>query len=130
MNNPYRDFADFLNTGWGKRATQYLKEGATLKVLIGEKLFSLSKKQGKMEMSAGVPENYAVLLEMSSPAIEYLCDSKTEDEAQERLGQLIHSPTPERYARMKIEGDYTEKGRLDFYWNGFVFWARRMRFVN
>jgi hypothetical protein len=130
MGNSYENFENFLNTGWGKKATKYLKEGATFKILIDEKPFSLSKREGKMTMSPGTPANYVVLLEMSSSGIEYLCDAKTEDEAQERLGQLIHSPIPERYARMKVEVEPTEKGRLDFYWNGFVFWARRMRFVD
>jgi len=130
MEKVWKSFEDFLNTGWGRRATQYLKEGATFKVLGDKEIFTLSKHEGKMEMSPGVPKNYEVLLEISSPAVEYLCDAKTEDEAQERLGQLIYHFTPERYARMKIQVEPTEKGRIDFYWKGFYFWARRIGFVS
>jgi hypothetical protein len=123
-------FEDFLNKGWGKRATRYLKNGATFKVLIDSEPFSLSKSEGKMVMSPGIPKDYDVLLEISSPAIGYLCGAKTEDEAQERLGQLIYRPAEEKYARMKIEVKPTEKGRIDFYWQGFFFWARRMGFMS
>jgi hypothetical protein len=130
MENGIQGLESFLNTGWGKRATRYLKEGATFKVLIDKEAFSLSKYEGKMEMSPGIPKDYMVLLEISSPAIEYLCGAKTEDEAQERLGQLIYHPSGEKYARMKIEVKPTEKGRIDFYWQGFFFWARRMGFVS
>jgi hypothetical protein len=130
MNNDIEVLKNFLNTGWGKRATQYLKEGATFKVLVDKEPFSLSKRGGEMEMVTGVPKRYDVLLEISSSAIEYLPGAKTEEEAQERLSQLIYHSTPERYARMKIEVEPTEKARIDFYWQGFFFWARRMGFVS
>jgi len=130
MNNDIEALKNFLNTGWGKRATQYLKEGATFKVLVDKEPFSLSKRGGEMEMGAGVPKRYDVLLEISSSAIEYLPGAKTEEEAQERLSQLIYHSTPERYARMRIEVEPTEKARIDFYWQGFFFWARRMGFVS
>jgi hypothetical protein len=129
MDNNIETFEDFLNTGWGKRATQYLKEGATFKVLVDKEPFSLSKHEGKMEMGGGAPKRYDVLLEISSSAIDYLDGAKTQEEAQERLDQLIYHSTPERYARMKIEVEPTEKARIDFYWQGFFFWARRMGFV-
>jgi hypothetical protein len=130
MNNDIEALKNFLNTGWGKRATQYLKEGATFKVLVDKEPFSLSKRGGEMEMGTGVPKRYDVLLEISSSAIEYLPGAKTEEEAQERLSQLIYHSTPERYARMRIEVEPTEKARIDFYWQGFFFWARRMGFVS
>ena len=130
MNNDIEVLKNFLNTGWGKRATQYLKEGATFKVLVDKEPFSLSKRGGEMEMGTGVPKRYDVLLEISSSAIEYLPGAKTEEEAQERLSQLIYHSTPERYARMRIEVEPTEKARIDFYWQGFFFWARRMGFVS
>jgi hypothetical protein len=130
MNNDIEVLKNFLNTGWGKRATQYLKEGATFKVLVDKEPFSLSKRGGEMEMVTGVPKRYDVLLEISSSAIEYLPGAKTEEEAQERLSQLIYHSTPERYARMRIEVEPTEKARIDFYWQGFFFWARRMGFVS
>jgi len=130
MQNGIKRLEAFLNTGWGKRATQYLKEGATFKVLIDKEPFSLSKHEGKMESGPGIPKHYDVLLEISSSAIEHLCGAKTEEEAQERLSQLIYHFTPERYARMKIEVEPTEKARIDFYWQGFFFWARRMGFVS
>jgi len=121
---------NFLNTGWGKRATQYLREGATFKLLVDKRPFSLSKREGKMEIGEGVPEHHDVLFEISSSAIEYLDGAKTQEEAQERLDQLIYHSTPEKYARVKIEAEPTEKGRVDFYWRGFFFWARRMGFVS
>ena len=130
MDKNIETLEDFLNTGWGKRATQYLKEGATFKVLVDKEPFSLSKRGGKMEMGEGAPKRYDVLLEISSLAIEYLDGAKTQEEAQERLDQLIYHSTPERYVRMKIEVEPTEKGRIDFYWQGFFFWARRMGFVS
>jgi hypothetical protein len=120
----------FLNTGWGKRATQYLREGATFKLLVDKRPFSLSKQEGKMEIGEGVPKRHDVLFEISSSAIEYLNGAKTQEEAQERLDQLIYHPTPERYARIKMEVEPTEKARIDFYWQGFFFWARRMGFVS
>jgi hypothetical protein len=129
MGNVLKGLQDFLNTGWGKGATRFLKEEAVLKVLVDKEPFSLSKRGDKMEMNPGIPANYSVLLEISSPAIEYLVDSKTEDEAHERLSELIQHPSQERYARMRIEVEPTEKGRIDFYWQGFFFWARRLGFV-
>jgi hypothetical protein len=130
MESTLTGFKDYLNTGWGKRATHLLREGATIKVLVDKSPFFLSKHEGKMEMTPGDPKSYGVLLEVSSAAIEDLCSAKAEADAQERLEQLIYHPTPERYARMKIEVEPTEKGRIDFYYNGYFFWARRMRFVN
>jgi len=129
MRNVVKGLEDFLNTGWGKEATKFLREGAVLKILVDQEPFSLTKKEDEMEMTPGIPENYSVLLEISSPAIEYLFGSKTEDEAHERLRELIYHPGREKYARMRIEVDPTEKGRIDFYWQGFFFWARRLGFV-
>ena len=129
MRNDLKLLEDFLNTGWGKGATKFLREGAALKVLVDKEPFSLSKRGDEMEFNPGIPENYGVLLEISSRAIEYLSGSKTEDEAHDRLRELIYHPGQEKYARMRIEADPTEKGRIDFYWQGFFFWARRLGFV-
>ena len=129
VRNLLKGLEDFLNTGWGKEATKFLREGAVLKILVDQEPFSLTKREDKMEMTPGIPENYSVLLEISSPAIEYLSGSKTEDEAHERLRELIYHPDQEKYARIRIEVDPTEKGRIDFYWQGFFFWARRLGFV-
>jgi len=129
MNNNVENILNFLNTGLGKRATRYLHDGATFKVLIDKEPFSLSKHEGKMEMGMGSPKCYDIVLEISSLGIEYLCEAKTDDDSQERLNQLIYHSTPEMYARIKIEIGNTEKDRIDFYWKGFFFWARRMGFV-
>ena len=129
MENVWKTFEDFLSTGWGKVATQHLREGAIFKVLVDKDSFSLSILEGKMKMSPEVPKHHDILLEISSPAIEYLSSAKTENDVQERLGQLIYHPTPEKYARMKIEVEPTEKGRIDFFWKGYFLWARRMRFL-
>jgi hypothetical protein len=119
---------DYFTTGWGKNAVRYLKNGATIKVVIDTAPFSLSKHDGKIEVSEGAPKNHDVLFEISSSAIDYLCNAGTEDEAHDRLSQLAHHPTAERYSRMKIEVQPTEKGRIDFFWKGYFFWARRMEF--
>ena len=129
MGNVLRRLEDFLNTGWGKGATKFLREGAVLKDVVDLEPFSLTKREDQMEMTPGIPEKYSVLLEISSSAVEYLSGSKTEDEAHERLRELIFHPGQEKYARMRIEVDPTEKGRIDFYWQGFFFWARRLGFV-
>jgi hypothetical protein len=119
---------DYFATGWGKNAVRYLKNGATIKVVIDTAPFSLSKRDGKIEVSQGAPKSHDVLFEISSSAIDYLCDAGTEDEAHERLALFAHHPTAERYSRMKIEVQPTERGRIDFFWMGYFFWARRMEF--
>ncbi len=130
MKTHIESLRDFLNAGWGKRATQYLKEGATFKVLVDGEPFSLSKEGGRMETAPGAPQRYDALLEISSPAIEYVCAAETQEDAQECLDQLIYHPTPEQYARLKFEVEPTEKARIDFYWQGYFFWARRMGFAS
>jgi hypothetical protein len=130
MKNASMSFLEYLNAGWGKRATGFLKEGANFKLLIDEGSFSLSKNEGKMEINAGAPKHYDILLETTSPAIKYLCDAKTEEDAHERLHRLIARPTPEKYSRMTIQREVTEKGKTEFWRKGYYFWARRMEFVS
>ena len=130
MGDASKIFVDFLNTGYGKKATRLLKDGATFKVFIDKEPFTLAKRGGEMEMSPGVPNGYGILLEMSASALEYLQDAKTEDDAHDRLDELIYSPTPERYARMKIGTEPREKGGISFYFQGFYLWARRMGFAS
>ncbi len=120
---------EFFSKGWGKNAARYLKDGAAIKVLIDAAPFSLSKREGMIDITQGVPKSHDVLFEISSSAVEYICEAETEDEVHRRLAQLAHHPTPERYARMKIDVEPTEKGRIDFYWKGYFFWARRMELV-
>ena len=129
MEKVWKSLEGFLSTGWGKVATQHLREGAKFKVLVDKEPFSLSILEGKMKMSPGAPKNHDILLEISSPAIEYLSSAKTENDVQECLAELIYHPTPEKYARMKIEVEPTEKGRIEFFWKGYFLWARRMRFL-
>ena len=119
---------NYFTNGWGKNAVRYLKDGASIKVLIDKAPFSLSKREGTIEVSPGAPKSHDVLFEISSSAIDYMCDADTEDEVHNRLTQLAHHPTPERFSRMKIEVEPTEKGRIAFYWKGYFFWARRMGF--
>lgn len=130
MNNHVKGIETFLNSGWGKRATQYLKDGATFKLIIDKETYSLLKGGGKMQAIPGAPENYDVVFEISSSAVKYLQEAKDEDDAHKRLGELIYHPTQDKYARMKIEAEPTEKGRIAFYWKGFFFWARRMGFAS
>jgi hypothetical protein len=128
---PYiENLRQFFNTGWGKRATQYLQEGATFKLLVDAKPFSFSKREGQMEIAPGLPEKYDVLFEISSSAVDYLKAASSQDEAQERLAQVIHHATSDRYARIHVEVEPTEKARIGFYWQGFFFWARRMGFAS
>ncbi len=121
---------DFFTTGWGKNAARYLKNGATIKVLIDTTPYSLSKQEGTIQVSQGVPKSHDLLFEISSSGIEYVCEAETEDEVHQRLAELVHHPAPERYARMEIHVEPTEKGRIDFYWKGYFFWARRMELVS
>ena len=113
MEAALNDFLEFLNNGWGKKATRYLKPGATFKVMVDENPYSLSKDDGKMELNPGSPERYDILLEISSSAIEYFCKAETEEEAHERLREIMHlGPTPEKYFRMTVENDRSpERGR-------------------
>jgi hypothetical protein len=130
MVDPIENLRDYLNAGWGKRATKYLREGATIKLFVDQKTFSLSKREGRMEIDEGPSDRYGVVFEISSSAIAYLNGAKTQEEAQERLSHVIYGATSERYARIKFEVEPTEKARVDFYWQGFFFWARRMGFVS
>ena len=129
MNNSENKLMDFLNEGFGQRASQYLKDGASFRLVIGEQVFSLAKSEGKMILDEGEPKDYDVLLEYSPAAIDYLSDAGSVEDSMERLGEVAHSPTTERYGRMRIEMEPTEKSRVDFYWKGYFFWARRMAFV-
>ncbi len=129
MEKGERKLRDFFTTGWGRNAARYLKNGATIKVLIDGNPFSISKVEGTIEVSPGDPKNHGILLEISSSAIDFICSAQTEDEAHERLAQLAHHPTADRYTRMKIDVDPTERGRIDFFWKGYFFWARRMEFL-
>ncbi len=129
MTNALKAFEDFLNTGWGKGATKFLKDGAVLQVSIDEVPFFLAKKGERLGQTPGIPERFGILVEISSAAIDYLAGSKTEDEAHDRLKQVIHRPGDGKYARMRIQNVPTEEGRIDFYWQGFYFWARRLEFL-
>jgi len=129
MENAANKLVDFLNEGYGQRATQYLKDGASFKLVVGDRPYSLVKSEGKMILDEGEPENYDVLLEYSPAAIDYLVDAGSVEDNMERLGEVAHSPTRDRYSRMRIEMTPTEKSRIDFYWKGYFFWARRMGFV-
>jgi hypothetical protein len=129
MDTAANKLVGFLNEGFGQRATQYLKDGASFKLVVGEHPYSLAKSEGKMILNEGEPGNYEVLLEYSPAAIDYLTGAGTVEDSMERLGEVAHSPTSDRYARMRIEMAPTEKSRVDFYWKGYFFWARRMGFV-
>lgn len=50
---------DFFTTGWGKNAVRYLKNGATIKVLIDTIPFSLSKREWAIEVSQGAPKSHS-----------------------------------------------------------------------
>ncbi len=82
-----------------------------------------------MEMNPGKPDTYDVVLELSSSAIEYFCKAESGDEAYERLREIIHQPTPERYFRIKSEAEQTETARVRFYWIGYYFWAKRLGLI-
>lgn len=118
----------FFTAGWGRNAARYLKEGATIKVLIDGAPFSLIKRREGVDLLPGAPEHHEVLYEISCPAIDYLCAARTDEEAQERLAEIARRPTPEQYGRMKIEVEPSERGRIAFFWKGYFFWARRMEF--
>ena len=126
METVVKKFADFLVTGWGQSATKFLKEGAAFKLVIGEQAFSLRKIAGEFLVHSEDPQDYDVLLEVSPSAIESLWEAKSQNDCQERVGRLTNQPTPEQYLRMKIMLESTEKNLTDFYWKGYLMWARRL----
>ena len=128
METVVKKFADFLVTGWGRSATKFLKDGAAFKLLIGEQAFSLRKIAGEIVIHSEDPKNYDVLLEVTPSAIESLWEAKSENDYQERVGRLTNQPTPEQYLRMKIMMEPTESNLTDFYWKGYLMWARRLLF--
>lgn len=123
------ELGSFFNKSWGRRATRYLREESVFKLMIGKEPHVLRKSGGKMEVVAGEPENYDVLFEISSNGIRYLSDAKSEQECEERLQVMANAPTSDHYMRMRIDMEPTEQNRLDFYWKGYFFWARRMAFT-
>ena len=83
-----------------------------------------------MELNPGSPEQYDILLEISSSAIEYFCKAETEEETHERLREIMHlQPTPEKYFRMTVENDRSPEVMEKFFYNGFMFWLKRMGFA-
>ena len=120
--------AEFFVTGWGRSATKFLKDGAAFKLVIGEEPFSLRKIAGEIVINSEDPQNYDVLLEVTPSAIECLSEAKSENDYQERVGRLTNQPTPEQYLRMKIMMEPTERNLTDFYWKGYLMWARRLSF--
>ncbi len=83
MEKGERKLRDFFTTGWGRNAVRYLKNGATIKVLIDGTPFFISKVEGAVEVSPGDPKSHGILLEISSSAIDFICSAQTEDEAHE-----------------------------------------------
>lgn len=121
---------EFLNNGWGKKASRFLKEGATFKVVLDQKSFSLLKQDQKMEMNPGTPESFDVILEISSQAIDFFCTAETENDTRERLRTVIFQPTPDKFFRMQSAIEPKEEERTRFYWKGFYLWAKRIGFVH
>lgn len=128
METVVKKFTDLFATGWGRSAAKFLKEGAAFRLLIGERPFSLRKTAGEMVIHSEDPQDYDVLLETTPSAIECLWEAESEDDYHERVGRLTNQPTPEAYLRMKIMMEPTEENATDFYWKGYLMWARRLRF--
>ena len=127
METVVNKFTDFLVTGWGRSATKFLKDGASFRLVIGEQPFSLRKIAGEMVIHSEDPQDYDVLLELTPSAIECLSEAKSENDYQEEVGRLTSQPTPVEYLRMKIMMEPTERNLTDFYWKGYLMWARRLR---
>ena len=128
MDTAAKKFSEFLATGWGRSATKFLKDGAAFRLLIGGEPFSLRKIAGEIVIDPEDPEDYDVLLEVSPSAIESLWEAESEGDYQETVGRLTNQPTPEQYLRMKIMMEPTERNLTDFYWKGYLMWARRLSF--
>ncbi len=128
METVVKKFADFLAEGWGRSATKFLKEGAAFRIVIGEEPFSLRKTAGEWVIREEDPEDYDVLLETTPSAVESLSEAGSENDYHERVERLINQPTPEEYLRMKIMMEPTKSNVRDFYWKGYLMWARRLRF--
>jgi hypothetical protein len=117
---------DSLVTGWGRSATKFLKEGATFRLVVGERPHSMRKEAGELLIHSEEPQDYDVLLEITPSAIECLSEATSENDYQERVGRLTNQPTPAEYLRMKIMMEPTERNLTAFYWRGYLMWARRM----
>ncbi len=128
METVVKKFTDFLITGRGRSATKFLKDGATFRLVIGEQPLSMRKVAGQMVIRAEDPQDYDVLLETTPSAIECLSEAKSQNDYEEQVGRLTSRPTPVEYLRMKIMMEPTERNVTDFYWKGYLMWARRMRF--
>jgi hypothetical protein len=128
MEAVVKKFTDFLGKGWGRSATKFLKDGAAFRLVIGEEPFSLRKTAGEWVVHREDPQEYDVLLETTPSAIESLLDAESENDYHERVGRLTNQPTPQEYLRMKIVMEPTERNVTDFYWKGYLMWARRLRF--
>jgi hypothetical protein len=128
METVVKKFKDFLATGWGRSATKFLKEGAAFRLVIGEQAFSLRKTAGEMVIRPEDPQDYDVLLETTPSAIECLSEAESENDYHERVGRVTNQSTPEEYLRMKIMMEPTERNVRDFYWKGYLMWARRLGF--
>jgi hypothetical protein len=128
METVVKKLEDFLMNGRGRSATKFLKDGATFRLVIGEQPFSLSKTGGEMVIDSEDPRDYDVLLEVTASAIERLSDATSENDYQERVRRLTNQPSPVEYLRMKIMMEPTERNLTDFYWKGYLMWARRLGF--
>jgi hypothetical protein len=94
--------------------------------VIGERPYSLRKDAGELVIHPEEPRDYDVLLEITPSAIESLWEATSEKDYQERVGRLTNQPTPADSLRMKIMMEPTERNLTDFYWKGYLMWARRM----
>jgi hypothetical protein len=117
----------FYNEGYGKRASSVLRNGACMELRINREVFSLRKDGGRIKIEKGVPRQKDALLQFRKDSLEYIIGSRTEDELKVRLmerirnGEIIFVP----FLR---KGDESTSVRT-LAWKGYIFWARRMRFV-
>ena len=130
METELKDFVEFLNSGYGKNACQYLKNGASFKVLLDGQPWRLQKRERQMTAETGAPDEYDITLETTAAAIDYVCQATNQDEALNRLREAILEPSAEKFMRMTPELEASEHGRVQFYWMGYYFWAKRLGFIH
>lgn len=128
----------FYNDGLGKRATRTLRNGACMELQIDKEVYSFQKVDGKMSIKPGAPLRRDAVLRFKKSALDRMLDAKDEDELRQRLTDSVRKMEIMFVPFLmppKKDSDGMSKEEMQKYavqwlaWNGYIFWARRMRFV-
>jgi hypothetical protein len=128
----------FYNEGLGKRATRTLRNGACMELQIDREAYSFQKVNGKMQINKGVPPKRDVVVQFKKDALERMLTAVDEDELRRRLVDSVRKMEIMFVPFLVPPKKGTEgmnKEEMQLYavqwlaWNGYIFWARRMRFI-